>query len=572
MSFHYTDEKIPQRPLQGGKGSRSVFDAGERASRWKIISQEELFHGPRGEERQETDSHFLTLIRMARGYQVTDEGRRKAFLEQAKWMESYEEDGRIPNTEFYHQYVGYQEMDVWELHGYFSWRTRFRRGESVPYCLEYMRLHAAELINLIGVSDMPEAFERLLKLQAADRKKLSGILAGFVIAWAAASERKQIGDPERQQDTNLQNPEQRSGILCQELLQEYCIPNMEREAENVTLLYYEESNDAAIYRMICSLTPNRIRSCAFLSQAGEDAWRVIARVFRSVCRRQKKAGSPVLAERLLGQRRVLQRELFPMMPYETRAGEGCLVEVSPTLSYTYKEGHWYRSDYPLLRDEGALRELHDLVRECERVLRKKLHYKNQLPDRMKNPVLAKMISEETDRWLKEKALKSRPEVRVDLTKLGRIRDLAAITRERLLEGTDEGADVDALGTMMNGAEVDSLDKMMNGPAILSAEVDEEGCIAGREDIAGTFAATNVNGAGSEIGEGVFDSQETAFLKLLLSGGNGADFFRDHRILPSVFVDAINDKAFDEIGDSIVEEDGAGWRLVEDYIGDIWDLL
>ena len=487
-------------------------------------------------------------------------------------MESYEEDGRIPNTEFYHQYVGYQEMDVWELHGYFSWRTRFRRGESVPYCLEYMRLHAAELINLIGVSDMPEAFERLLKLQAADRKKLSGILAGFVIAWAAASERKQIGDPERQQDTNLQNPEQRSGILCQELLQEYCIPNMEREAENVTLLYYEESNDAAIYRMICSLTPNRIRSSAFLSQAGEDAWRVIARVFRSVCRRQKKAGSPVLAERLLGQRRVLQRELFPMMPYETRAGEGCLVEVSPTLSYTYKEGHWYRSDYPLLRDEGALRELHDLVRECERVLRKKLHYKNQLPDRMKNPVLAKMISEETDRWLKEKALKSRPEVRVDLTKLGRIRDLAAITRERLLEGTDEGADVDALGKMMNGAGVDSLDKMMNGPAILSAEIDEEGCIAGREDIAGTLAATNVNGAGSEIGEGVFDSQESAFLKILLSGGNGADFFRDHRILPSVFVDAINDKAIDEIGDSIVEEDGAGWRLVEDYIGDIWDLL
>ena len=168
MPFQYHDEKIPQRPSQGGRNSRSVFDAG---SRWRFVTQEELFSGY-GRTRQDTNvpekesDRFSAFLRMTRAYQVTDNGRRKAFLEQAKWMESYEEDSAVSQVEFYHQYVGYQEMDVWELHGYFAWRTRFRRGETVPYCFEYIRLHAAELIHLIGVKDQKEAFDRLLLLQA----------------------------------------------------------------------------------------------------------------------------------------------------------------------------------------------------------------------------------------------------------------------------------------------------------------------------------------------------------------------------------------------------------------------
>ena len=95
-------------------------------------------------------------------------------------MESYEEEGRIPDTEFYHQYVGYQEMDVWELHAYFSWRTGFRRGESVPYCYEFMRLHAAELIaeqqktDVLAVEKVKLSKERdQLTAQLADAEKMA---------------------------------------------------------------------------------------------------------------------------------------------------------------------------------------------------------------------------------------------------------------------------------------------------------------------------------------------------------------------------------------------------------------
>ena len=577
-------------------------------------------HVPPDSSGQPESDQFMALVRMMRAYQVTEEGRRSAFLRQARWMESYEEEGRIPETEFYHQYAGYQEMDVWELHGYFAWRTRFRRGESVPYCYEYMRLHAAELVSLIGVESRQEAFERLLLLQAlpfrktsgtqagtagllsgglygntgsyrrisgipeVNQKKLRGILAGFLILWEAE---RQSGFMDRQQDQSAGEAEHPGTLPVEELLQAYCIPNPESEEANIALLHYEESNDAALWRMIRILAAGRMLNSEFLKEADEDAWRVMARVFRSVCLRQQKAGTPVLAERLLGTRRLLQRDLIPMVPYETQVADGCIIEVSPATTYRYQDGRWYRSDYSSLRDESALRDLNELVRECERVLRKKLHYRNQLQDRMKNPVLAKLIADETDRWLKEKALRNRPEVRVDLSRLGAIRDQAAMTRERLLEGTEEGAEADALYAMMNDpaagdAPEQTAAVQMPGFAEEADKTSETAGAAGAGAAASTLTAasaedsastlTAIETSGAEEAAGLFSPLEAAFLQQLLAGGNGREFFREHRLLPSAFVDAVNEKAFDEIGDSIVEEDGAGWQLVEDYIEDVSQML
>ena len=618
MSYQYTDVKIPHRKTRGGKSSRSVFDA-DRTGRWKIVTQEELFTGSRhdahapldGSGQPESDQ-FTALVRMMRAYQVTEEGRRSAFLRQARWMESYEEEGRIPETEFYHQYAGYQEMDVWELHGYFAWRTGFRRDESVPYCYEYMRLHAAELVNLIGVSNRQEAFERLLLLQAlpfrktggtqagnlgllsgglygnaafgrrmtgipeVNQKKLSGILAGFVVLWEAE---RQNGFMEQQ---DMATGEARNQSMCsleevvmEDLLQAYCIQNPESEEANIALLHYEETNDAALWRMIRLLAAGRMLHSEFLKEADEDAWRVMARVFRSVCLKQQKTGAPVLAERLLGARRSLPRDLFPMIPYETRAADGCIVEISPATSYRYQEGRWFRSDYSSLRDESALRDLNELVRECERVLRKKLHYRNQLQDRMKNPVLAKLIADETDRWLKEKALRNRPVVQVDLSRLGAIRDQAAVTRERLLEGTEEGAEADALYAMMNDpAAGDAPEQTAAADRAGEAVITGETPSAAESANTGITAGTSGAGEAAQAAEstGLFSHLEATFLQQLIAGGNGREFFREHKLLPSAFVDAVNEKAFDEIGDSIVEEDGAGWQLVEDYIEEVSQML
>jgi hypothetical protein len=169
---------------------------------------------------------------------------------------------------------------------------------------------------------------------------------------------------------------------------------------------------------------------------------------------------------------------------------------------------------------------------------------------MNDPKLESLIASEYDRFVIENERRSRPEIHVDLSKLERIRSLAAITRERLLEGTDEWEEADALNEAMPA----SAETSEYQPASWQTERPEYQPV-------------------SELSaSGFFTDRESTFLRMLLDGGNGADFFRDHSVMPSVFVDRINDKAYDEIGDSIVEETGSGWSLVEDYTEDVMNLL
>lgn len=399
-----------------------------------------------------------------------------------------------------------------------------------------------------------------LALSKAELERLEKIIQGFVISWGPAPE----------------------------IVQEYCIPDLEREWDNVTLCHLAGSDDASIYRVISHLVERRTLNSAFREEAGEDVWRVTARVFRRICLEREQelqsaygpearlqAKKDSLAQRLLGERKELARDIFPWIPFQPRVKEGYHIEISPVTSYTYRGGKWYRSACPVMRSEDALRDLNELVRECERVLRRKLRFRSQLSDRLHDPRLVKLIEEEYDRWIREKELRSRPEIHVDLSRLGPIREQAAITRDRLLEGTEEGAWEDALNaavalnnaanTVLNVAVEESAETGTNHKAAApetkrpAPEMDDDGI---RE----------TGNPSKESLLGIFDREESIFLRLLMDGESGKDYFRTHKILPSVFVDAINEKAYDEIGDSIVEEDGAGWRLVEDYIEDVRDLL
>ena len=626
MAFRYTDITIPKRPHRGGNGSRSSSDAGDIPdSRWTMITQEELFTGSRPERKRAEDGKasgpFARLLKMTKDYQVTDQGRREAFLKQARAMESYTEDGPIQCTDEYHAFVGYQEMSPKELHGYFAWRTKLSKGEMVPVSFSFLLLHAAELINLIGARDEQDAFDKLLRcmsmiyadprdsvnkpgvrpglsvqrrqalkmiparlrssyealakviycaLEEGEKDRLDRILQDFVISWGP--------DPE--------------------IVQEYCVPDPEREWDNVTLSHLSGSDDASIWRVIRHLAERRTLNSPFRKEAGEDLWRVTSRVFRRVCLEQEKKGNQSgLAQRLLGVRRETVRELFPWIPFQPRVEDGYRIEISPVTSYTYRGGKWYRLAYPVMRSDDALRELNALVRECERVLRRKTRFRSQLSDQLHDPRLVKLIEEEYDRWIREKELRNRPEIHVDLSRLGKIREQAAITRDRLLEGTEEGAWEEALNAAENeGAKPEVLNaaknertepEALNASAICSASgsadggnepLDMLGDSPDRETLPDRLAAEeslpgeNLSGADSEFPSAFFHPEESAFLRMLLNGENGKAYFRTHKVLPSVFVDVINEKAYDKIGDSIVEETGSGWELVEDYVEDVRNLL
>jgi hypothetical protein len=68
------------------------------------------------------------------------------------------------------------------------------------------------------------------------------------------------------------------------------------------------------------------------------------------------------------------------------------------------------------------------------------------------------------------------------------------------------------------------------------------------------------------------AEETDILSMLLAGENPASYIRAHHLYPAVVADSINEKLFDEIGDSAVEEEDGSLSLIEDYRSDLRALL
>ena len=58
---------------------------------------------------------------------------------------------------------------------------------------------------------------------------------------------------------------------------------------------------------------------------------------------------------------------------------------------------------------------------------------------------------------------------------------------------------------------------------------------------------------------------------LLAGGDASGVFTaasESGMLADALADRINETAYDIIGDSVIEPDGGGYRLISDYEGDI----
>ena len=89
----------------------------------------------------------------------------------------------------------------------------------------------------------------------------------------------------------------------------------------------------------------------------------------------------------------VKHTMFAWLPFRSKQPDGYRYEVDPVRSYEYSQGIWYCSCCSSWKDQDVIRTISDIIRECERLLRKTYHYKNALPDRRKDPQTAALISE-----------------------------------------------------------------------------------------------------------------------------------------------------------------------------------
>ncbi len=77
-----------------------------------------------------------------------------------KQMEKYEDDFCYHGT-FFRYFPSYQAMSNEQLRGYFSWRTKTRKGQIEKTSLSFVYVYLYELMNQIGVDSNLDGYEKL---------------------------------------------------------------------------------------------------------------------------------------------------------------------------------------------------------------------------------------------------------------------------------------------------------------------------------------------------------------------------------------------------------------------------
>ena len=86
------------------------------------------------------------------------------FYRQGKLMENYEDDA--PWTgELRRLYPTYHDMNIRQLRGYFTWRTRLRKGEWQRTSVSMAYVYIYELLNGIGTASPEESLDRMLDFE-----------------------------------------------------------------------------------------------------------------------------------------------------------------------------------------------------------------------------------------------------------------------------------------------------------------------------------------------------------------------------------------------------------------------
>ena len=436
------------------------------------------------------------------------------FYTQGKFTEDYEDDAPW-NGELHLYYPTYHDLRPEQLRGYFTWRTALRRGEYRPVSLSLAYIYVYELLNDIGTAGPADSLRKLKEFEA-----------GFVDAG--------LGDGSMR--TNLRRwmlEKAVVGGLPPEQAREYADPELMRRDEALAVLRKPDAHtDEEVFEALALLGGSKLAA----SPAAQDAEgrSLFARVWRKAAAEHRANGKNLFAL-CFGSRR--SRRWYPLanaVYYERErpAGETC--ELNESRKYAFNGAVWTEQCYRKERFDKRL--LSGLLHEAERQLRAWRKLGRALLERPEEawakPYAEAVVQEDRQ----ARAAAARKKITVDLGSLEQIRRDALLTRDSLLTEED----------------------------LLEAEAPEAVPVPAAEETA--------EAAPSSAPDLPLDEVQTELLTLLLRGEPVKGFLAEKHRMPTVEADAINEALYDEIGDSVLECDGDGITLAEDYREDVLRLL
>ena len=461
-------------------------------------------------ERQALPERLRQMRRLYEYGGGSAKANSRSFYRQAAFMADYEDD--FPwSGDFFCYYPTYHELTTAQLRGYFTWRSRVRRGEyeRIPTSAAYIYVY--ELLNGIGVAGPEEALHKLREFET-----------GYLDSG--------IGDEHMR--SNLRRWMLELAVISglpPETAQQYADPQLlQRDAALTVLRAPEDRTDEEVFSALCSLGGQKPARSPVVTGNPERGRHLFSEVWRCAASNYRDHGKNLFTL-CFGVRS--SRRWFPLdnaIYYlkEKPADRTC--DLTECRSYRCRDGDWTERTYHKTdkdRWQGFLHETDLLLR---RYLKTGRYLKEKEEEQWAAPFINQVI--EADR--QDALAAARPKINIDLTGLEQIRRDALTTQNSLL--TEE-------------------DRLQSAAEEAPSAVCEPALPAELPDIP-------------------LDPVQQQILRTLLTGGSPEELLRSHHLMPSLVADAVNEALFDEIGDTVLDCDGDVLSLVEDYKEELAQLL
>ena len=417
---------------------------------------------------------------------------------QGRYMEDYEDNAPWDGS-FERYFPVYHDMNLRQLRGYFSWRAEARKGIFHSISLSSAYIYIYELLNGIGADSPAASLERMEEFER-----------GFLD--------KGLGDASMRR--NLHRWMLEFAIindLPAEITSKYAPQGMIEKDSALAILHNPESyTDDEILSALCVFYGKKLRESPAMKKDGVKACHIFAAVWRTALADDSRD----IFALCFG-----KQEAFPWYPLgnavywqeEKHPDTDYILNSSRT--YRCRDGIWRELRYDPL--DFSRNMFASLMHETDRVLRKMLKTGRYLNKAVGDEWAASYV----DAAIKADEEASKPEIRIELSYLDRIRHDASITRESLLTE-------DEMETFTDEAE--------------DNDASEESC-------------------------GI-DIPYREILTMVLEGRSIAPYLRENHLMASIAADAINEALYDEIGDTALECDGDTITIVEEYRDEVLQLI
>ncbi len=530
MDDYYTDEELDFSQSGSLNDDFGMPEGTDSIHNWDYFEPEDdeparpsVFESQRTAYYSDSIPEQLrTLLEMIRRqpWQIT---AGKAFYEQAIFMQDYVDDAEIVG--YMNYFPTYRDMTIQQLRSYFTIRHQFRLGKFPDVSLSYIFVYVYETLMKIGVNTAEDGYEILSELNEAYRDSAPK-LSRHLTPWL--------------RDYVVYN--QLSGHYAEVFASEH------KQDEVVRLLAeYAEADCQQLFATVCSLSKYDLRKGALFTKEKARSVDCVVAVLRRLIPVLEKERHHRIETLFVGKR---VKRSVPMFTnavfYDPAPVRNAEVEVSLQHSYLCRSGLWTRDEY-VGADKTFGKLLGIILRETDCQLREAFNVKPRLkPEAAAAPyrslihgAMVEWQAEEQRRHAAEDAEKRR--VSIDYTKLGRIRDDAEVVKDKLLDG------IMAEKTVPQQVEA-------TRPQPAERPVED------------TPVAAQPTATVSEI------DRELHFLRLIFSGGDWKQYLRVIHVPEGVMVENINNELIDVVGDIVLEDDGNGLHLIEDYRVDIEKLL